>query len=168
MCFILESRNTYEDPLSDFFPDSVVQSGLEKMFDMESLGIRESNLSNYDEQKIGQFRRSIQFRDNKYYIQLSWEDDKLSCVPSNHAVALRNLEHVVRRLEKNQLYQDYLKVFQEQERDGIIEIFVTPERFDEYIWIPHRPVLKSDPTSTTKIRPVFNFSLKAGDAPSLN
>lgn len=52
--------------------------------------------------------------------------------------------------------------------DGILEkIFVPPWQFKEYIWIPHRPVLKSDPTSTTKIRLVFNCSLKTSESPSL-
>lgn len=41
LCFVLESRSTYENPLSDFIPDSNVQRGLERMFSMESLGIKE-------------------------------------------------------------------------------------------------------------------------------
>ena len=33
---------------------------------------------------------------------------------------------------------------------------------------PHRPVIKTDANTTTKIRPVFNCSLKTNKAPSLN
>ena len=169
LCFVLESGSTYEDPISNFFPDSDMQRGLEKMFSVESLGIKEHELSDYDERKIALFQQSISFKDNKYYIQLPWKDDKISCVPSNHAVALRILEHVVQKLERKQLYQDYLQVFHQQECDGIIEeISVPPKWFKEFIWILHRPISKSDPTSTTKIRPVFNCSLKIGDSPSLN
>ena len=36
------------------------------------------------------------------------------------------------------------------------------------MWKPHRPVIKSEGESTTKIRPVFNCSLKTGKNPSLN
>ena len=36
------------------------------------------------------------------------------------------------------------------------------------VWIPHRPVIKTDDLTTTKIRPVFNCSLKSGQGPSLN
>ena len=36
------------------------------------------------------------------------------------------------------------------------------------VFIPHRPVIKLDDLTTTKIRPVFNCSLKVGKSPSLN
>ena len=39
----------------------------------------------------------------------------------------------------------------------------------KYIWLPHRPVYKDEDQSTSKIRPVFNCSLKTRkDKPSLN
>ena len=72
-------------------------------------------------------------------------------------------------LIKTNMYQDYLEVFQQQEREGIIEeIFLPVHEFGNYVWIPHRPVVKCDPTATTKIRPVFNCSLKTGNGMSLN
>ena len=53
---------------------------------------------------------------------------------------------------------------------GIIEeFFCDPKSFGDYIWLPHRPVFKEDEQTTTKIRPVFNCSLKTSpDKPSLN
>ena len=67
------------------------------------------------------------------------------------------------------MYQDYLEVFEQQEQEGIIEeIFVPVHEFENYVWIPHRPVVKYDPTATTKIRPVFNCSLKTDNGMSLN
>ena len=48
------------------------------------------------------------------------------------------------------------------------KIEVDPKDFKNYIWVPHRPVIKVEPNITTKIRPVFNCSLKTGDKPSLN
>lgn len=127
LCFVLESRSTYEDLLSNFFPDSDVQRGLERMFSVELLGIKEQEMSNYDEQMVALFRQSISFKDNKYYIQLPWESDKVTCVPLNQSVAIRVLDHVAWRLECNELYRDYLDFFRQQEHDGIIEeIFVLP------------------------------------------
>ena len=38
----------------------------------------------------------------------------------------------------------------------------------KFIWIPHRPLIKTDSNMTTKMRPVFNCSLKTNKAPSLN
>lgn len=72
LCFVLESRSTYDDPLSDDFSDSDVQRRLEKMFSVESLGIREQEeFSNYDEQMVELSQQSISVKD-KYYVQLPW------------------------------------------------------------------------------------------------
>jgi len=170
LCFALESEATYVDPLGDFFPDSQVQRGLELMFSVESLGLPEQeSFSDIDQEKVRVFQESIILKDNKYYVELPWHMDKLSRVRSNHAISIRILDRVVRRLKKEGVYQQYLEVFHEQERDGTIEeIKVLPDQFEDYTWIPHRPVFKTDPTSTTKIRPVFNCSLKIGDSVSLN
>lgn len=82
------------------------------MFSVESLRIREQeNLFNSDEQMVKTFQWSISFNDNKYYVQLPWVSNKISCVPSNHSVALRALDHVAWRMEHDLLYQDYLVVF---------------------------------------------------------
>ena len=63
----------------------------------------------------------------------------------------------------------YQEVFHNQLEDGIIEkIRVEPKDFDNYVWIPHRTILEEEANVTTKIRPVFNCSLKIGNAPSLN
>lgn len=136
------------------------------MFTVESLGIRkQGDLFNYDEQMVERFQRSNSFKDNKYYVQLPWDSDKISYVLSNHSVALHVLDHVPWRLEYDQLYLDYLKVFCQQEHDRIIEeIFIPSQQLKEYIWIPHKHVLKSDPASTTKIQPVFNCTLKTNDS----
>lgn len=115
------------------------------------------------------FRQSLKFKKNKYHIRLSWEFEKISYVPSNNSVAIRVLDHVARRLERDELYRDYLQVFSQQKRHVLIEgIFVTPHRLKEYIWIPHRSVLNVDPTSILKVRSVFTFSLKTNTCTSLN
>lgn len=58
------------------------------MFSVESLGEREQEeFSNYDEQIIELFRRSISFNDNKNYVQLPWDSDKISFVSPNDSYA---------------------------------------------------------------------------------
>ena len=42
------------------------------------------------------------------------------------------------------------------------------QKVPEQIWIPHKPVIRTEANVTTKIRPVFNCSLKMGKSPSLN
>ena len=38
----------------------------------------------------------------------------------------------------------------------------------QHVWIPHRPIIKIDSQTTTKIRPVLNCSFRAKNFPSLN
>ena len=63
----------------------------------------------------------------------------------------------------------YQGVFSQQLVDDIIEdINVHPDDYHKFIWIPHRPAIKTEANMTTKICPVFNCSLKTNKAPSLN
>ena len=169
--FVLEPRNSYFSPLESLFPESNVEQGLEKMFSLDYVGCGDSEEqhSQIDLMMVKEFEEGIQFRDNRYYVNLPWKKDLVDQVPSNHSVALSVLSRVVDRLEKNGMLDAYHKVFQTQLEDGIIErINVSPEDFDKYIWIPHRPVIKAEPNTTTKVRPVFNCSLKTDKRPSLN
>ena len=77
------------------------------------------------------------------------------------------MDRVSRKLEKDNLMDDYVKVLEQQEEEGIIErIEVDPQKYADYTWIPHRPIIKTEQQVTTKIRPVFNCSIKT--SPSLN
>ena len=90
-------------------------------------------------------------------------------MPSNYDVCLGILDRVVNDLEKKNLYNDYANVFYEQEKLGIIERFkVNPSNYFKFNWLPHRPVIRQESQVSTKIRPVFNFSLKRKGKPSLN
>ena len=68
------------------------------------------------------------------------------------------------------MVESYEEVFDKQLEIGIIEeIEVSPQYYENFTWTPHRPVIKTEEQITTKIRPVFNCSLKtAKDSPSLN
>ena len=109
---------------------------------------------------------TIKFKDNAYHIKLPWHEDKIKSVPSNHRVALSVLNRVV---NKQKLLNKYMEIFHQQEHEGIIERFeVVPEDFTKHIWIPHRRVFKTDEQTTTKIKLVFDCSLKANGKYSLN
>lgn len=168
--FVLEPKGGHVDPFAENFNESFVERNLEKTFSIESLGLpNEDPVSDYDKEKIERFEKSIKHKDNCYYVKLAWDEDKIKSVPSNHAVALNVLNRVVKKLEQQNLYEEYAEIFNQQEEEGIIEqIDVAPDKFEDHIWIPHRPVFKSEDQTTTKIRPVFNCSLKTNGAPSLN
>ena len=164
--FVLKPNKTYFSPLSHVFPDSQVEQGLENLHSLESIGIKDSQSSSYDEAEILSFEKGITFREGKYHVDIPWHNDIIKRVPSNY-----NLARVVsKKVSSRNGEQDssYFEVFQEQLRLNIIEE-ITPDNPQDHIWIPHRPVIKTDPISgVVKIRPVFNCSLKTGGSPSLN
>ena len=71
-----------------------------------------------------------------------------------------------RTSKKQNIASAYEEVFEQQESLGIIE--PVNQKVPDQIWIPHRPVIRTEANVTTKIRPVFNCSLKMGKSPSLN
>ena len=75
-------------------------------------------------------------------------------------------ERVCKNLEKQNIANAYEEVFEQQEPLGIIE--PVNQNMPDQIWIPHRRVIRNESDITTKIRPVFNSSLKMGKAASLN
>ena len=81
-------------------------------------------------------------------------------------ISLAVAERIYDKLESKGIVDKYEEVFNQQEELGIIE--PVDKREPGQIFIPHRPVIKMDDFTTTKIRPVFNCSLKIGKAPSLN
>ena len=106
------------------------------------------------------------FRMDTYYVHLPWNKDLVKQVPSNLKVSLAVADRVYKNLEKQNIANAYEKVFEQQESLGIIE--PVNQKTSDQIWIPHRPVIRNETSVTTKIRPVFNCSLKMGKAPSLN
>ena len=130
------------------------------MFSLDSLGCHEEpNQSQYYTAMIEEFQRGISFKDNRYHVSLPWKENLVEKVPSNHKVALSDLNRVVINLEQKELLAAYQEVFHNQLKDGIIEkIRVEPKDFGNYVWIPHRPILK-EANVTTKIRLVFKLAM---------
>ena len=81
-------------------------------------------------------------------------------------ISLAVAERVYNKLDDKGILDKYEEVFDQQEALGIIE--PVDKRVPGQVFIPHRPVIKADDLTTTKIRPVFNCSLKVGKSPSLN
>ena len=74
----------------------------------------------------------------------------------------------MRKLEKSGYDEAYCRYWRDQKAADYIEEFeCKPEDYAKFNWLTHRPIFKTDEQSTTKIRGVFNCSLKAG-GPSLN
>ena len=169
--FILSPNKSYFNPIDNICPESNIDNGLEKIFSLETLGIKETDneICSYDQKKIAEFQNNIQFKDNTYYVKLPFYEDKIKQVPSNHKIAISALQRVFNDLESKNLTQEYLDVFNDQLKNNVIQkIDVNPSEYNNYIWIPHRPIIKSTPQCTFKIRPIFNCSLKTKNNYSIN
>lgn len=82
-------------------------------------------------------------------------------------MALKRLESATAKLVKDEMYEDYDKVFKAWEAEGIIEEVPDDPSSEIVHYIPHRSVYKPE-SKTTPIRPVFDASCKVGRCPSLN
>ena len=141
----------------------------ENLFNLESIGIKETEISNYDKVKIDSFKDGITYKNGKYHIQLPWYENLIPMVKSNFNIAKGVLNKVVANLNSNKLFEQYNQVFEDQLSEGILEELCAGNfNVEDHIWIPHRPIIKEDSQCTTKIRPVLNCSLKIGASPSLN
>ena len=169
---VMDPLKSFFNPLDSILSESDIDNGLENLFSLESMGIKniDEELVPFDKEQIDKFREGISFVDGHYNVELPWYPDKIHLVPSNHFVALKVLDRTMDHLGKKGLISKYEEVFDKQLEDGIIEeISVKPSDYNNYTWIPHRPVIKMEEQVTTKIRPVFNCSLKTNKAlPSLN
>ena len=154
------------DPMQELFPDSNVEYGLDSFYKLESIGTRDIDGPSYKKEQIDLFRNSITYDNGHYKVHLPWKSELTNKVRSNLKISLAVAERVYERLSNKGLDQAYEEVFEQQELLGIIEPIES--RIPGQIFIPNRPVIKMDGLTTTKIRPVFNCSLKVGKAPSLN
>lgn len=60
------------------FEDSVIERNLDKMFNLESLGLEdEDTLCDFEKEQIKQFAISSSFNNDAYYIELLRNKDKL-------------------------------------------------------------------------------------------
>ena len=158
--FLMDPKQSYEDPYESFFDESLVERRIDKMIICDSLGIDENseNLSEYDKDRIKKSRDSIELINGEYHVELVFHDN-IDKVQSNAGIALNVADRVYKNLSNKGLYNEYVDQFKTFESENIIEcIEVKPKDFHKYIWIPHRPVFKTNEQCTTKMRPVFNAS----------
>ena len=165
--FALSPQQSYFDPIGSVARDCDVDTGLDNLFSVESLGISEE-ISDYDQTQIDRFNENITFINHKYNVALPWTD-KLIRVKSNFQICKSILSRVVDSLRNKGIYEEYDKVIKQQLADDILEpVSLNEKDLNSHVFIPHRAVIKSQDQVTTKLRIVLNCSLKIGEAPSLN
>ena len=85
----------------------------------------------------------------------------------NWVASKKRLGHLIQRLKKNDLYEEYNAIIEEQLQQGIIE--AAPEvPMGNGFYIPHKAVVKKEAEST-KVRIVYDASAREdATKPSLN
>jgi hypothetical protein len=167
---IMEPIPTYFDPYSHIKTDKDLDTGLEYLYKLESLGLDTQNeVSSIDRVKIDQLEKTIEFKNNKYYVELPWYENIINNVKSNYKVALAISDRVILKLESQNLLSRYNEILKEQLKEGVIErIYVKPEHYENFVWTPHRAVIKDCEITTSKLRIVYNCSMKINNDPSIN
>lgn len=142
-----------------------------ELWKLETIGILDpaETVSKAEEEELAHdhFIKEVRRNeDGRYCVGLPWISEKTE-IPCNRQVAEKRLMTVTRKLKSMGKINDYSKVFQEWEQEGVIsKVSDTVLRVPGH-YLPHHPVIKPQSSSTT-IRPVFDASCKLGRAPSLN
>lgn len=139
------------------------------LWDIETLGIldplRAKNISLTDNEVKSYLEENIVHRyDGHYEVPMPWAES-VSDLKTNFWPARERLNHTTKKLLKKNLYHEYEKTFKEWENLGIIEEVDLNK--NEGHFLAHHPVIRENHEST-KIRPVFDASLKGKNEISLN
>ena len=170
--FVLEPHQSYDDPFESFFDQSLMERRMDKFLGCDALADAvPDQLNDYDALKIKQFKDGIELIDGKYHVDLVWHES-IKNVQNNFGVAINVLDRVHKKLSADGRWDEYVGGFEDLEKEGVIERLGRVQdlkNLKECVLLPHRPVFKETEQSTTKMRPVFNASLKTKKgAPSLN
>lgn len=135
-----------------------------KLWDLESVGIRQSEISPEERESVKCFKDKVKRVDNKYEVSLPFKDE--SRPPVNYRIAIGQLNSSLHRFESDpSLYAHYDKIIKDYVQSGFIEFIPSGSPIIGH-YLPHHAVLKD--SETTPIRIVFNASSKAKGELSLN
>ena len=140
-------------------------SYLKRFYDLESLEVKDDNEGSV----YSNFVKGMARKKGRYEVCLPWRENTPT-LPSNYDVCVSRLDSLVKRLEHEPgVFQQYDEVIQKQIEDNI-EV-VDPEHDDvseeKTHYLTHHCVLRNEAVSS-KLRIVYNGSLRVGNNPSLN
>ncbi|XP_071648476.1 uncharacterized protein [Temnothorax longispinosus] len=147
-----------------------LDASLADMWNLDVLGIEDpiqkSSKEEHQREVLKKFQETTKINSTgRYEVILPWKENHPPLC-ENRDVAERRLENTLRKLRTDKLLREYEEIFDEWLAEGIIEEVSEEEIINPGFYLPHRPVIKEN--STTRIRPVFDASVKATDRPSLN
>ena len=114
--------------------------------DQEASQIDDRTVSLDDKQVLQVWEDNLQMVDTKFEIPIPWKEGKAQ-LPNNYIMALRRLDSLIRRLEHDNLYDQYDEQIQKILKEGYAEHVPNDELSlnDGTIWyLPHHHVKKKD------------------------
>ena len=159
-----EDNHTMVATSDDVDEKDELSSNLKNFFDLDLIGIRENERS-VEERIVA----DIKFEQGRFETALP-RKEYAPPLESNYAIAKA---HVIRTRTKQSktpyVLEEYDRTIREWEANGIIERVSpsAPTSPGNVTYLTHRAVERGDKT-TTKIRPVFNASLRGRNGVSLN
>ena len=137
---------------------------------LDTIGIEDAAETKAKERTLetitDQFKNTLTMNEeNRYEVALPFIDGNPP-IYNNKSLAEKRLVAMSKKLTP-ELRAAYHKVFDEWEKDGVIERVPLDELDHPSHYLPHKPVIKSNST-TTPIRPVFDASAKGAKSLSLN
>ena len=147
------------------------EATIRSFWELDSIGIQGENASGLieDSTVFNEFSKGVSLVNNRYRVGLPWKSmEHKEMLVNNEQIAQKRLNSLNKRLETNpNLKQRYNEVFSDLEKQGIIEEILPEETSNPVFYLPHRPVVREDSLST-KVRPVFDASVKGPNNVSLN
>ena len=145
-----------------------------RLWDLDMVGITESeeNHSACDNDKVSEnFKQNVKFEDGRYVVSLPWKPGMREQLQDNVSIAHKRAGSLSKKLGRDpSLARRYDEALAELESLNIIHE-IPPNEIstsnEPVFYLPHRPVIREVSTST-KVRPVFDASVKDSNGLSLN
>ena len=135
-------------------------SDYEKLYSLDVLGVEDRG-ENDQKDVHTEFRENITRKsDGRYEVNIPWIPGS-QLKDDNETQSRKRLQNVERKLRNNEhLQTEYTEIIKEQLDKGIIEKVPLQPTGERVYYLPHKPVVRQDAT-TTKVRMVFDGSSKA-------
>ncbi|XP_041785595.1 uncharacterized protein LOC121600876 [Anopheles merus] len=145
-----------------------LEESLERFWKLEELSVNDSYSPG--ERRCETLYKDTPQRDDsgRYIVRLPKQTDFTEKLGLSKTTALRRSELLERRLERNpQLKEDYHAFMKEYLELGHMSLMSNDSGDEQAYYLPHHPVFKASST-TTKVRVVFDGSVKTSTGYSLN
>ena len=150
---------SYQDSVVNFVQaddrsDSNILQQANKLWDLESLGIRPENDASKES-----FVDEIQFTGSRYSVKLPWKAGH-GPIPQNYSTCVSRLKNQLRRLKDDpDVLKEYEKIINEQIQEGIVSKVTGMEDAQKISYLPHSAVIRQE-AETTKVRILYDASCK--------